>query len=1435
MKTIGEYCSRVDDLFGPFIDHHCRGGFDFTLFFEQTVLTAIPAAVFIVASLWRIVDLKKSRPETLLTPARYWKLAASVAWLILQLTLLVFWALAHETRASLPTAIINVIAAILIVVLSWMEDSRAIRPSTILVVFLLVTAILDLAQARTLWLQHLSMPIAAIFTVSIIGKAFMLILENGEKTSYLRLQVDGDLSPESTSGIINRSFLWWMNDLYRKGFRSALTLDDLYPLDKQLASNALSFEIQRAWAQRLKPERRLELPLAAWRALRWHILSAIIPRLFLIAFTFAQPFLITHVLDLLTEPDSEAARDTGYGLMLAAAFIYLGIALSSLHYNHSINRFMTMFRGAGVTLIFNHMLTLPIGQYDDSAVVTLMSTDVDNIVGCLVSLNEIWVQLIEVVIGVVLLSRQLGWVCLVPVFVTVISFFGTAEISRTIGARQKVWIDAVQDRITITASMLAEMRSVKMMGLSSVLSTIVQDQRVRETERMAGARWSIVWKNVVQNLPWALAPSLTFVIYVAQASATGQSSIDVTQAFTSLAIISLLTGPVSKLLSAIPSAAASLGCLDRVQNFLTTSPRIDPRLILPPAGMPTISGFEASFAINAEDISLRPAPTAEPILSNVSFSIPHGTLTMVIGPAGSGKTTLLKAILGEITSEDGGLISVTSTQMALCAQVPWLLNTTIRQAIAGYPEKEFGFDERWYRQCIRACALDLDLDRLPDGDTTLVGSASTVLSGGQKARVALARAVYARTEIFLLDDILSALDTTTQATIMFRLFGEDGLLKRRKVTTVLATHATEYLRYADKVLLVANGRVQDCGKGGETVSRELVDVLGSSSESRTESANELKDKEPDAKSKAAEISEVNEHNDMRNPTKDLDVYRYYLRSVGWPKMAIFVAFVIMDVFSSSFSDIWLKWWAEIEGGQIALYMSIYLGLSVLTSLGTGGYVWSILILISPYTARKLHSVLLGVVMRAPQSFFSTTDSGSILNRFSQDMTIIEGQLPIGVLIAVSNLFSSIAAAVLVTTGSIYMVATLPFLISVIWALQNVYLRTSRQLRLLDLESRSPLFSHFLESVGSLATIRAFGWESRFKARHERLLDQSQRPQYMLYCSQRWLNLVLDLVAGAEAVLVIGLAVGLRRSTSPGLLGVSLNSILTFSGSLSSLVSGWTMLETSLGSISRLMKFEATVKPEDKSGEIYQPPPSWPERGAIEFHGVTVIHGPDTVGIRGVSLQVQPGQKIGICGRTGSGKSSLVATIARLLEIESGVISIDDTDIATVPRETIRQRLISLPQDPLILAGSVRLNVDPEGQATDEQVSAALNLVGLGDVVESRGGILADITANSLSRGQQQLLALARAVVKRQVCGSTILLLDEATSNVDADTDAILQRILRESFAGCTRITVAHRIDTIMDSDLIVVMDSGSIVEAGPPGDLMRKTDGWFAKLVQAKE
>lgn len=352
-----------------------------------------------------------------------------------------------------------------------------------------------------------------------------------------------------------------------------------------------------------------------------------------------------------------------------------------------------------------------------------------------------------------------------------------------------------------------------MMGLSRLLTSMVQERRVIETHRMAGYRWSTVWQNVVQNLPWALAPALTFTVYAIQATAQGTPSIGTTKAFTSLSIITLLTNPAAKLLGAVPQTVASIGCFDRIQKYLIAPVRQDKRRIQGPSSERS-SVDHSSKSATATEIGLVHAARSEPkidspngyalsinnasvrlvessglVLQDISFSVSPGSLVMIVGPVASGKTTMLKAMLGEIDSERGSF-SVASQRISYCAQTPWLPNATIRQTICG-AERSEDFDEKWYGVTLRACALDQDLTSLPNGDQTQVGSGSTILSGGQKHRVALARAVYARAEIVILDNVLSALDTITRKTILERLFSGKGLFKETGSTVLLVTHTSQ--------------------------------------------------------------------------------------------------------------------------------------------------------------------------------------------------------------------------------------------------------------------------------------------------------------------------------------------------------------------------------------------------------------------------------------------------------------------------------------------------------------------------------------------------------------------------------------------------------------------------------------------------------------------
>ncbi len=386
------------------------------------------------------------------------------------------------------------------------------------------------------------------------------------------------------------------------------------------------------------------------------------------------------------------------------------------------------------------------------------------------------------------------------------SVFATIVAKRTHGL-QKEWVGAIQKRIATTASVIGEMRSIKMMGLSGLMETTIQNLRIREIHFMKGLRWDIAWRNIICNAPFCISAPLTLAAYAIQASVRNQPSFNTTQVFTSLSIISLLTIPAATLLALIPTIGQSTGCFDRIQKFLVAQPRKDDRqfsgsrnsssrigLSVVSNGkdieMTTLDGKDHNgIAVSATCLEVRPTPSADVVLRDVSFAIPRGSLTMIIGGLASGKSTLLKAILGEIAC-DKGSVTVADARIAYCDETAWLPNATIRKAICGHVSRGEE-DEEWYHACLQACALNHDLDILPEGDGTKIGSGSTTLSGGQRHRVALARALYARAQIVVLDDILGALDVNTKKHVAEQVFGPNGIFKKFGSTVLLVTHSSK--------------------------------------------------------------------------------------------------------------------------------------------------------------------------------------------------------------------------------------------------------------------------------------------------------------------------------------------------------------------------------------------------------------------------------------------------------------------------------------------------------------------------------------------------------------------------------------------------------------------------------------------------------------------
>ena len=972
--------------------------------------------------------------------------------------------------------------------------------------------------------------------------------------------------------------------------------------------------------------------------------------------------------------------------------------------------------------------------------------------------------------------------------------------------RQALWLEAIERRISATTKMLGSMKRIKMCGLADILFDNLHNLRLQELDISKKFRRLLIGSMFFAYTTPVIAPVLTFMVFSFIAlRSNGNTTLDTSKVFTSLSLFALLADPLSSLIMAMSAFAGSLGCFDRIQVYLETpqheDKRIKPFQYESDNGQNSQSDTSASDSLKwsekssqshitsakdkamisftmsnadflcVEDGSFGWETDKEALLSSIQMKIPQGKLTMIVGPVGCGKTTLLKALLGEVPALSG-TIKLFAGDVSYCDQSPFHMNGTIRDSVTAFSE----YDERWYNTILEACALDEDLRQMPLADQTQIGSKGIALSGGQSQRLALARAVYSRHDLCILDDVLSGLDMDTEQRVFHSLLGQDGLLRRQSATTILASSSSKRLPFADHIVVLnEKGEITEQGSfkelnaaGGYVSGFELQQADWTVRSTEMTNLDQVLAMATTSKivyptlPPSKETIETAEF-EANKRTGDLAIYAYYAKSVGVFAVVTFIVAMCSYVFCISFPQIWLGWWAAANAQHPNQRLGYYLGIYAM--LGVAGLIsliiscWQIIITMVPQSGENFHHRLLKTVLAAPLTFFSTTDTGVTLNRFSQDLQLIDMDLPLSALNFVAAFILCLAQIILIGVSSVYAAISFPVCFLFVYLIQKFYLRTSRQLRFLDLEAKSPLYSLFSENIAGLTTIRAFGWQHSLEAKHRHLLDQSQKPFYLLFSVQRWLQLVLDLLVAAIAIMLMSLITGLRGVLSGAYVGIALLNVILFSQHLKLVLQYWTMLETHIGAVSRIRNFTSTTNPEDTSQETAVLPPDWPAQGGIEFNSVSAGYDTKRAVLKGLTLSIRGGEKIGICGRTGSGKSSLIMTLFRMLELRTGSITVDGIDLSTIPRHEVRSRIIGLPQDIFLLNGSVRLNIDPYGRATDKAVIAALQDVRLWEGIEGKGGLDADIEDVNLSHGQKQLLCLAQALLRQ----SSILVLDEATS------------------------------------------------------------------------
>ncbi|KID91337.1 ABC transporter, transmembrane domain, type 1 [Metarhizium guizhouense ARSEF 977] len=1448
-RSVAGSCNiAIEDDFGPIVEG-CLDNFDFTLLFQEAILSITLMGVTILLLLHRLLHLYKQPQKVysggLLQKA---KLVAFAVFTTVQVALVAIAALpgTPTTAASLACAVVNLLGAAIMWVSSHLEHVRSVRPSLLLNAYFFFSLLFDIVRARTLWAISQNAAFASGFCASVGLKVVCLVLEAVEKQSIL-LPEYATYPSEATAGFFNRNFFLWLCPTLIRGFSKELVVTELEANDRSLDPNTHQNKLQALWNKWRRWNKKMSHSLLVTYAVhfRWKLAAAVIPRLCLIGFKFAQPFLVQSAVVYLSELNGQHSRNSGYGLIAAYVILYVGIAISGTKAQHKAFRLITMIRGTLISQIFDHTLKLSTSSLNESKAVTLMSSDIERIGTGLRNVHEIWACIIEIALAMWLLQGQLGISIIATGLVTLFCTGGAVWVAKGAGDRQSVWLEAIQRRVHATANMLGSMRGVKMSGLTNDLSANIRKLRLEEISSSYEFRRLLVRVVNLSFMSTALTPVITFLVFSVLAKVNNSQTLTPEILFPALTLFELLASPVSVLIETLGGVMSAVGSFQRIGEYLATEVHVDSRnnvtyekhgsfgLEMPPIIPRSIismgrRGLEN--CIEVAKLSVGYGNNEAPVLKELNFEIKTSQIAMIIGQVGCGKSTLIHALLGEIPKTSGS-IHIAFQEAAYCSQTAWITNGTVRQNILG----ELEMDEAWYNTVIHVCALDTDLQQFNGSDLSMVGSKGVRLSGGQQMRLALARALYSRKAVIFLDDIFSGLDSTTEEKIFARLFGHDGLFRKQKTTVIMATNAVHRLSAADHIIaLSSDGRVLEQGSFEELQATGAYTRALAPSKRKTASAEGPMTTQINTQLSHAIAPEVPKG--LQRRTGDGTVYNYYIATFGWYKWSILMFFAACYGLLTVFPQVWVNWWATANlkqpSSQLAYYVGIYAALSILSVVALFASCWHLIINLVPKTALKVHDTLLRTVLNAPMSFFAKTDTGVTLNRFSQDLELIDMELPLSVINTVIIFAVIIAQSVLICVTGRYVAAVLPLCVGIVYAVQKYYLRTSRQLRLLDIEAKSPLFSHFLEALAGLATIRAFGWQNGYLEESKRILELSQRPYYMLFCVQRWLGLVLDLIVTGIAVVLVSIGVEAKGVVDTGLMGLALVNIVSFSTNLKFLVTNWTLLETSIGAVSRVRSFEQGSESENNDdGRQRQPPSEWPSAGAITFEGVTARFDESLEKnvLRDVSLTIKGGQRIGICGRSGSGKSSLVSTLFRLLDPHAGRITIDSIDISTLARHEVRSRLTAIPQEPYLLTGTIRVNVDPFGRASDEKIIRVLETVGLWKLVQEKGGLDAMMTEGLFSHGQRQLVCLARAMTRE----SCVLVMDEASSSLDVKTDALFQQVIRSEFAKHTIIAVAHRLDTVVDFDYVAVLDDGVVVEFDAPEELLKRPSA-FRELYESQ-
>ncbi|KAL8033740.1 hypothetical protein ABFX02_13G178200 [Erythranthe guttata] len=1266
--------------------------------------------------------------------------------------------------------------------------------------------------------------------------------ESFDNTAYEELPGAEQVCPERHANILSKITFAWMNPIMQLGYKRPLTEKDVWKLDTWDQTETLNDSFQRSWAdeiRRPKPWllRALNRSLGGrfWWGGFWKIGND--------ASQFIGPLVLSQLLQSMQRGDPASI---GY---IYAFSIFLGVVFGVLceaQYFQNVMRVGYRLRSTLVAAVFRKSLRLTHEsrkKFASGKVTNLMTTDAEALQQVCQSLHALWSAPFRIIIALVLLYQQLGVASLLGALLLVLLFpIQTFTISK-MQKLTKEGLLCTDKRIGLMNEILASMDTVKCYAWEDSFQTKVQGVRNDELSWYRKAQLLGALNTFMLNS----IPVVVIVISFGVFTLLG-GDLTPAKAFTSLSLFAVLRFPLFMLPNIITQIVNANVSLKRLEELLSAEERI--LLPNPPIepGLPAITIRNGYFSWEAQ--------SERPTLSNINLDIPIGSLVAVVGSTGEGKTSLVSAMLGELPAVADATVVIRG-DVAYVPQVSWIFNATVRDNILfGSP-----FEPAKYEKSIDVTSLQHDLDQLQGGDLTEIGERGVNISGGQKQRVSLARAVYSNSDVYIFDDPLSALD----AHVGRQVFEKCIKGELRGKTRVLVTNQLHFLSQVDRILLVHEGTVKEEGTFEELSNngilfQKLMENAGKMEEYVEE--NEEVDINNDRTSKTIvngldkEVSKDANQKQSKKPGKSMlikqeeretgvvswNVLMRYKNALGgtWVVMILFMCYITTEVLRVS-SSTWLSYWTDQSSssdihGPI-FYNSVYSLLSfgqVMVTL-TNSF-W--MITSSLYAARRLHIAMLNSILKAPMVFFHTNPLGRIINRFAKDLGDIDRNLaPFGNMFLgqVSQLISTFVLIGIVSTMSLW--AIMPLLV-LFYVSYLYYQSTAREVKRLDSISRSPVYAQFGEALNGLSTIRAYRAYDRMSVINGKSMDNNIRFTLVNMSGNRWLGIRLETVGGLMiwftatfAVVQNGRAENQQAFAST--MGLLLSYALNITSLLTAVLRLASLAENSFNAVERVGTYIDLPCEGPGVIENNRPLPGWPSAGSIRFEDVVLRYRPELPPVlHGISFTISPSDKVGIVGRTGAGKSSMLNALFRIVELERGRVLIDDCDISKFGLTDLRKVLGIIPQSPVLFSGSVRFNLDPFNEHNDADLWEALERAHLKDVIRRNSlGLDAEVSeaGENFSVGQRQLLSLSRALLRR----SKILVLDEATAAVDVRTDALIQKTIREEFRSCTMLIIAHRLNTIIDCDKVLLLDAGQVVEFDSPETLLHRQESAFSKMVQS--